>query len=71
MVFSTQIAVIEVDGDRAAARCYCRVVLHLKHGLFRKRVGRYDDELVRVEGDWLFAHRRYQLFMDEGASLTR
>jgi ketosteroid isomerase-like protein len=70
MVFFTQIAMIEVDGDRAAARCHCREVLHLKDGRFRKLVGRYDDELVRVEGDWVFAHRRYQLVMDEGAPLT-
>lgn len=71
MVFFTQIAMIEVDGDRAADRCHCREVLHLEDGRFRKLVGRYDDELVRVGGDWLFAHRHHRLVMDEGAPLTR
>jgi hypothetical protein len=27
--------------------------------------------MTDVDGDWLFAHRRYQLVVDEGASLTR
>lgn len=65
MAFFTDIGAIEVQGDRALARCYCREILALKGGEFRKIVGRYDDELVRQNGQWLFAKRRYSVLMDE------
>ena len=63
MVFFTQIASLTVDGDSAAARSYCLEILKLKDGNTRQLVGEYDDELVRVDGDWLFSHRRYQVAM--------
>jgi ketosteroid isomerase-like protein len=66
--FFAEIGLIEADGDRAIARCYCREILFLKGGGVRKVVGVYDDELVRENGVWLFARREYQLFMDEGES---
>lgn len=68
LAFFTEIGVIEVHGDRATARCYCREILFLKGGGVRKVVGVYDDDLVRESGKWLFARREYQLFMDEGAA---
>ncbi|MET0179419.1 MAG: nuclear transport factor 2 family protein [Novosphingobium sp.] len=68
MTFFTETCAIEVEGDRATARCYCREILLLKSGGMRKVVGRYDDELVRENGIWLFARREYALFIDEGAS---
>jgi ketosteroid isomerase-like protein len=66
MALFAEIGAIEIDGDRARARCYCREILFLKGGGLRKVVGIYDDVLVRQGGDWLFARRDYQLFMDEG-----
>jgi ketosteroid isomerase-like protein len=68
MTFFTQVAAIEVDGDRATVRSYCREILVLKGGEVRKLVGVYDDELRRDDGDWLFARRSYQVIIDEGAS---
>ena len=65
MAFFTEFGAIEVDGDHARARCYCREILLLKDGAVRKLVGAYEDELVRRGGDWLFASRRYTLFLDE------
>jgi ketosteroid isomerase-like protein len=67
MAFFTEIGAIEVSGDRAQARSYCREILFLKGGGVRKMVGAYRDELVRENGVWLFAERRYQLLKDEGA----
>ena len=49
--------------DSAAARSYCLEMLKLKDGHTRQLVGEYDDELVRVDGEWLFSHRRYQVAM--------
>ena len=68
MTFFTQTAAIEVDGDRATTRSYCREILVLKDGAIRKLIGVYDDELVRDGDDWLFARRNYAVFIDEGAS---
>lgn len=65
MGFFTQVAAIEVDGDRATARSYCLEILRLKNGDFRRLVGMYNDELVRENGDWLFARRNYEVFIDE------
>jgi ketosteroid isomerase-like protein len=68
MAFFTEIGAIEVAGDRATARSYCREILQLDGGRIRKVVGAYDDELVREKGVWLFARRDYSLFMDEPAA---
>ncbi|MET0704439.1 MAG: nuclear transport factor 2 family protein [Mycobacterium sp.] len=66
MTFFTQVAAIEVDGDRATARSYCREILVLRDGDVRKLIGVYDDTLIRADGDWLFARRSYQVILDEG-----
>jgi uncharacterized protein (TIGR02246 family) len=66
MAFFTEVGAIEVDGDRATARAWCREILLLKGGGIRKVVGVYDDLLVRQDGVWRFARRTYRLFMDEG-----
>jgi ketosteroid isomerase-like protein len=68
MTFFTQIATIEVTGDRATTRSYCREILLLKGGAIRKLVGVYDDVLVRDGDDWLFTLRNYAVLIDEGAS---
>ena len=65
MAFFTQLGAIEVDGDRAKVRSYCREILRLKDGGVRKVVGAYDDEMVRENGAWLFARRDYQVLMNE------
>jgi ketosteroid isomerase-like protein len=66
MAFFTEIGAIEVSGDTATARVYCREIIHPKGGGLWKVVGVYRDELVRREGQWLFARRDYELLMDEG-----
>lgn len=69
MAFFTEVGAIEVDGDRATARAWCREILFLKGGGVRKVVGVYDDLLLRQDGGWRFARRTYQLFMDEAAEI--
>jgi ketosteroid isomerase-like protein len=64
MAFLTQVGSINVDGDRATARSYCLEIFSLHSGEIRKLVGTYDDELVRVGGEWLFARRNYQVLID-------
>jgi ketosteroid isomerase-like protein len=49
--------VVEVDGDRGTSRCYFQVLTAagLDHW------GRYRDELVRVDGRWLFSRREVRV----------
>ena len=68
MAFFTQVGSIEVDGDRAKVRSYCREILRRKDGGISKIIGAYDDELVRENGAWLFARRDYQVLMNESSS---
>jgi ketosteroid isomerase-like protein len=49
--------VIDVDGDRATARCYFQVLT--SQGL--DHWGRYRDELVEVDGAWRFARREVRV----------
>jgi ketosteroid isomerase-like protein len=65
LAFFTEVGAIEVRGDRAIARSYCREIVVLKRGGIRKVIGVYNDQLLREEGRWLFSRREYQLFMDE------
>ncbi len=65
MAFFTEVCRIEIDGDRAIARCYCREILALPGGAVRKVVGQYDDQLVKTGGEWLFSRRDYRLLIDE------
>jgi 3-phenylpropionate/cinnamic acid dioxygenase small subunit len=51
---------IAVRGDRAEARTYIDAVLLTPEGQTGlNALGFYDDELVRVEGGWRIARRRY------------
>jgi hypothetical protein len=43
-----------VDADHARGRCY--FVVYMSHGL--DHWGRYVDDYRRVEGRWVFAHRK-------------
>jgi ketosteroid isomerase-like protein len=65
MAFLTQIGSVEVDGDRARARSYCREILRFKNGATHHLVGMYEDELHRVDGTWLFRRRNYRVFLRE------
>jgi len=53
----TSTHVIDVDGDRATARCYFQVLT--SNGL--DHWGRYRDGLVRVDGRWRFARREVRV----------
>jgi uncharacterized protein (TIGR02246 family) len=66
MAFFSEIGAIKVDGNRAETRCYCREIMHYKNGTTLKVVGMYEDELIRIDGDWRFARRNYQLLSNEG-----
>jgi uncharacterized protein (TIGR02246 family) len=63
--FFTQIGSIEVDGSRAKARAFCLERLVMKTGGSHRLTGRYEDELVRVDGQWQFARRVFKVMIEE------
>ena len=65
LVFMSEVGAIEVDGDKATGRATAREIGRLKNGKIFKLVGRYDDRLVRLNGRWLFAYRKYQPVVQE------
>ncbi len=64
--FIAQVGSVEVNGNSAKARCYAQERLVFKAGAGNHRlVGRYEDELRRVDGQWLFARRVYKVMIEE------
>ena len=60
-----EVASIEVEGDRAKARCYSRQIFFRKDGTVIKVVGLYRDVLVRRGDTWLFAEREFEMIGQE------
>ena len=48
---------VTLDGDRARATCYLVTILTRNGESVMRPPGRYDCQLVRVNGDWVFKHR--------------
>jgi len=65
MGYFTEVASIEVEGDRAKAKCYSRQIFFHKDGKVVKVVGLYRDELVKRHGEWLFAAREFTMIGQE------
>lgn len=58
---------IRVSGGAAEARVYTQETLRLTDGGMRRIVGAYDDRLVKLNDQWLFASRAYVILHDEAA----
>ena len=69
MVFVTQIGAIEIDGDHARTRSYCLEILQFRSGATHRLVGQYEDELRRVDGEWLFSRRHYSVLVDDSQTV--
>lgn len=66
MVYFMQPGSIEVEGDRATAVAYT-IEIYDQPGT-NKRIhgtGRYDDELEKRDGKWLFTKRNYGIVFEE------
>lgn len=60
MAYFTEVAAIDVQGDRASARCYSRQIMFRKDGSVGKVVGLYKDQFVRRGGTWLYQLREFE-----------
>lgn len=65
MAFFAEIGSINITGNTATARSYCREIVVLKSGQIIKVVGCYEDELVKEYDQWLFALRKYSVLINE------
>ena len=65
VAFQSVIGSLEVSGDTAKARSYAREIVALKSRGIVKPAARYDDELIRQDGAWLFTSRTYSLLFAE------
>jgi len=61
MTFFTQVAAIDVDGDRAAARAHCLEIIRFRTGETQQVAGTYVDELAEHGGIWRFRRRHYEV----------
>ena len=50
--------VILLNGDKAKVRSQVQEIVHFSGGGAVIILGNYNDELVKVDGEWLFADRR-------------
>jgi ketosteroid isomerase-like protein len=66
MVYFMQPGSIEVDGDRASAVAYT-IEIYDQPGTGKRihGTGRYDDELEKRDGKWLFTKRNYGIVFEE------
>ncbi|HZU64709.1 MAG TPA: nuclear transport factor 2 family protein [Novosphingobium sp.] len=62
MIYVATPGSIEVSGAQAKAVCYTSEIFDDPATGETKRVrGRYDDELAKVDGRWLFTRREYRI----------
>ena len=50
---------IDITGDTATSRVQTQEILHMKDGKTRVVGGLYEDELKKIDGQWLFSHRKF------------
>lgn len=52
---------IIIEGDSATGRCQVQELLKVNDGTTRAVGGLYEDEMVKVDGRWLYAKRVYRI----------
>jgi uncharacterized protein (TIGR02246 family) len=60
IVFVATPGFIRVEGDSATSRSYTSEVFDDKDGVTNRHRGRYEDTLVKRDGQWLFKSRRFK-----------
>lgn len=65
-VFMAQtVGEIIVDGDSAVVRCYTSEVATMADGTEIRPRGQYNDKLKRINGQWLFVQRSFNVLHGE------
>jgi uncharacterized protein (TIGR02246 family) len=59
-------SMIEVTGNTAKSRVQTQEILKPKDGKARHVGGLYEDELAKVDGQWLFTSRKFKIIAEFG-----
>ena len=54
----------DIDGDTATARVQTQEILKGKDGSTRHLGGLYTDKLAKIDGQWLYTHRSFQVIAE-------
>jgi uncharacterized protein (TIGR02246 family) len=57
---------IEVTGNTAKSRVQTQEILKPKDGKARHVGGLYEDELAKIDGQWLFTSRKFRIIAEFG-----
>jgi len=57
---------IEVTGNTAKSRVQTQEILKPKDGKARHVGGLYEDELAKIDGQWLFTSRKFKIIAEFG-----
>lgn len=52
---------LEIDGNKARGRAYCRELIFPQATAQKVVIGYFDDEYVKQDGRWLFSSRIYHV----------
>lgn len=63
--------VIEIAGDKARSKCELTAFLSRPDGVHTVCTGFYEDDLVRVDGHWLFSYRNVIVLNPESMSVGK
>ena len=55
---------IEVTGDTATSRVQTQEILKVADGSTRVVGGLYEDELAKIDGQWVFTHRKFGIVVE-------
>ena len=61
---------VQIDGDVATGRSYVTEHLNAKEGGPAMVLGIYDDTFSKIDGEWLFTSRRYNVLYSGGSDLS-
>ena len=62
--FNCMPSAIIIEGDRATGRCQVKEFLMANDGTTRAVGGLYEDEMVKVDGRWLYTKRVYRIVVE-------
>ena len=60
-----EVGSIKVEGDHASTGVIVREIIKMKGGGLYKLIGRYEDNLIRQQGQWRFLRREYFVIAEE------
>lgn len=61
MVGTSGLGMLKIDGDTAKGRAYPRELIINDDGSTRTDYGCYEDEYVKIDGQWLFKSRTHSI----------